>query len=112
MRRGVQNGLREYAIVVSVRYLLPDAHSFLTPSLLNRALDPLLGVFTGVLAYYMAEANPRTAPPREESLGELLRWKRDKWRRQKAESNSESETDLILEGKEPRWYAHSFVSDG
>ncbi|KAF8492124.1 hypothetical protein JB92DRAFT_3004272 [Gautieria morchelliformis] len=46
-------------------------------------LGPLLGVFTGVLAFYLAETNPRTAPSPDDTQKELLRWKRDKWRRER-----------------------------
>jgi hypothetical protein len=53
-----------------------------------RGLDPLLGVFTGVLAYYLYETNLRTAPAHEDTLGELFRWKRGKWRRAQAESEA------------------------
>ncbi|KAJ3725869.1 hypothetical protein C8R42DRAFT_574867, partial [Lentinula raphanica] len=38
-------------------------------------LDPLLGVFTGFLAYYLHENHPRTALPQEQRLAELVRWK-------------------------------------
>ncbi|KAF9519921.1 hypothetical protein BS47DRAFT_1336646 [Hydnum rufescens UP504] len=48
--------------------------------LLSRGLDPVLGVFTGVLAYYLYERNPRTAPPPGEKLHELARWKFEMWR--------------------------------
>lgn len=44
----------------------------------NRSLDPLLGVFTGVFAFYLHQTNPRTAPPPGESLKELIEWKRAK----------------------------------
>ncbi|KIJ49766.1 hypothetical protein M422DRAFT_777214 [Sphaerobolus stellatus SS14] len=41
--------------------------------------DPVLGIFTGGLAFYLNQINPRTtAPPPGETLPELLRWKRDK----------------------------------
>ncbi|TCD64661.1 hypothetical protein EIP91_003822 [Steccherinum ochraceum] len=50
----------------------------MSPVLLSRTLDPLLGIFTGAFAYYLYENNPRTAPPPEERLGELIRWKMDK----------------------------------
>ena len=52
---------------------------------LLRTLDPLLGVFTGALAYYLHEANPRSAPAPGESLSELTRWKLAKWRREREE---------------------------
>ncbi len=45
-----------------------------------RGLDPLLGVFTGILAYKMSETNPRTAPPPGETLGALVRWKWNTWK--------------------------------
>lgn len=45
--------------------------------LLSRTLDPLLGVFTGFLAYYLHETNPRTAPPPGHTLGDLLHWQWD-----------------------------------
>jgi len=43
--------------------------------LLSRALDPLLGVFTGVVAFTLHQNNPRTAPGGGEKLSELLWWK-------------------------------------
>jgi hypothetical protein len=43
--------------------------------LLSRTLDPLLGVFTGLLAYYLHETNPRSAPPEGHTLRELAAWK-------------------------------------
>ena len=43
--------------------------------LLSRTLDPLLGVFTGLLAYHLHETNPRSAPPPGHTLSELVRWK-------------------------------------
>lgn len=42
--------------------------------LLSRTLDPLLGVFTGFLAYYLHETNPRTAPPPGHTLKDLVHW--------------------------------------
>lgn len=43
--------------------------------LLSRTLDPLLGVFTGLLAFHLHETNPRSAPPPGHSLSELISWK-------------------------------------
>ncbi|KIM49320.1 hypothetical protein M413DRAFT_60383 [Hebeloma cylindrosporum] len=40
-----------------------------------RGLDPYLGVFTGVLAFFLDEIHPRTARPEADRLVELLRWK-------------------------------------
>ncbi|KAH8106994.1 hypothetical protein BXZ70DRAFT_1003880 [Cristinia sonorae] len=47
----------------------------MAPVLLSKTLDPLVGIFTGVFAYYLYENNPRTAPPQEERLLSLVRWK-------------------------------------
>ncbi|KAL1406215.1 hypothetical protein Q8F55_007906 [Vanrija albida] len=44
------------------------------PVLLSRTLDPVLGIFTGFLAYYLHETNPRTAPPPGHTLKDLLAW--------------------------------------
>jgi len=44
------------------------------PYLLSRTLDPLLGVFTGILAYHLHETNPRSAPPPGHTLRELIGW--------------------------------------
>ncbi|ORY24199.1 hypothetical protein BCR39DRAFT_334416 [Naematelia encephala] len=43
--------------------------------LLSKTLDPLLGIFTGLLAYQLHETNPRTAPPEGHTLRELAVWK-------------------------------------
>ncbi|KAG8907683.1 hypothetical protein FRB99_002761 [Tulasnella sp. 403] len=58
--------------------------------LLTRRLDPLLAVFTGVFAFYLSETNPRTAPPPGETLGELAKWKYDRW---KAERDAKHESE-------------------
>jgi len=57
----------------------------MAPALLSRALDPILGVFTGVLAYYLYETNPRTALPPHKTLSQLATWKWDKWKREREE---------------------------
>ncbi len=49
--------------------------------LLSRTLDPLLGIFTGVLAYHLHENNPRSAPPPGHTLQELVRWQWNEIRR-------------------------------
>ncbi|KAJ3537581.1 hypothetical protein NM688_g6662 [Phlebia brevispora] len=60
--------------------------------LLSRALDPILGVFTGGLAYYLYETNPRTAPPERDRLVELIKWKRAKSQQAKeGQSNAADE---------------------
>ncbi|KII88400.1 hypothetical protein PLICRDRAFT_175994 [Plicaturopsis crispa FD-325 SS-3] len=53
------------------------------PVLLSRTLDPLLGVFTGVFAYYLYETNPRTALPPDQRLVELSRWKYSRWQQER-----------------------------
>ena len=57
-------------------------------------LDPLLGVFTGVFAYYLYENNPRTAPAADDRLTELIKWKRDKMRREEDERHGVDESAL------------------
>jgi hypothetical protein len=42
--------------------------------LLSRTLDPILAVFTGLLAYHLHETNPRSAPPPGHTLRELASW--------------------------------------
>ncbi|KAF9246324.1 hypothetical protein BU15DRAFT_26676, partial [Melanogaster broomeanus] len=48
-------------------------------------IDPLLGVFTGCLAYYLYERNPRTAFPPNQQLSSLVQWKWAKWKRGREE---------------------------
>lgn len=66
---------------------------------LIRGLDPLLGVFTGVLAYYLYETNPRTAPPPDQRLLPLVQWKLDQRKKAKAASLAqlEAQEELDLE---------------
>lgn len=67
------------------------------PVLLSRGLDPLLGVFTGVLAYYLYESHPRNAVPPDERLSALIKWKYTKWhneREQRLMSGDNAEVDL------------------
>ncbi|KAI9571345.1 hypothetical protein HD554DRAFT_2017191, partial [Boletus coccyginus] len=52
-------------------------------------IDPLLGVFTGCLAYYLYETNPRTALPPDQRLGALLQWKWAKRQRERDGGDSE-----------------------
>ncbi|KAF9075214.1 hypothetical protein BDP27DRAFT_1153416, partial [Rhodocollybia butyracea] len=44
-----------------------------------RSLDPVLGVFTGFLAYYLYETHPRTALPQDQRLLELVQWRWSTW---------------------------------
>ncbi|KAI8998630.1 hypothetical protein BD414DRAFT_475620 [Trametes punicea] len=53
------------------------------PPLLSRTLDPVLGVFTGFLAYHLYESHPRTAMPEELKLKSLLKWKYTKWQKER-----------------------------
>ncbi|KZP01465.1 hypothetical protein CALVIDRAFT_532233 [Calocera viscosa TUFC12733] len=43
--------------------------------LLGKYIDPFVGVFAGVVAYYLWENHPRTAPPQGSHLVDLLKWK-------------------------------------
>ncbi|WVF65362.1 hypothetical protein IAT40_000089 [Kwoniella sp. CBS 6097] len=49
--------------------------------LLSRTLDPLLGIFTGILAFHLNETNPRSAPAEGHTLRELVSWKWSESRR-------------------------------
>ncbi|KIJ46136.1 hypothetical protein M422DRAFT_778503 [Sphaerobolus stellatus SS14] len=72
--------------------------------LLSKTLDPLLGIFTGALAFYLNQTNPRTAPPSGETLPELLRWKRDKMRKEQAAKDVPIDvvvTEMLKEDKKP-----------
>jgi hypothetical protein len=55
---------------------------------LASTLDPLLGIFTGVFAYYLYETNPRTAPAPEQKLDALVRWKFEKYQANRAQRHS------------------------
>lgn len=57
----------------------------------HSAVDPFLGVFTGVFAYYLYEHNPRTAPPERDRLLEVIQWKRAKMQKEKEQSISDDE---------------------
>ncbi|KAL5511077.1 hypothetical protein ACEPAH_4292 [Sanghuangporus vaninii] len=71
------------------------------PVLLSRSVDSLLGVFTGVFAFYLNQTNPRTAPPRGENLMDLIRWKREMSRASRPEqiqSGGVPELEELLAG--------------
>ena len=55
----------------------------------SRSLDPLLGIFTGVFAYYLAENHPRAGFAPEERLRPLFQWK---WAQYRAQRNQELES--------------------
>ena len=65
--------------------------------LLRRTLDPALGVFTGVLAFYLRQTNPRTAPPPEETLPALVSWKMRQWKEERRRKMIEQEEKAIQE---------------
>lgn len=66
---------------------------------LLRGLDPLLGIFTGVFAYYLRENNPRTAPPDDEKLVVLARWKWTKQQQERREKWAAAEAAALVEGR-------------
>ncbi|GBE82164.1 hypothetical protein SCP_0405440 [Sparassis crispa] len=67
----------------------------MAPALLSRTLDPFLGVFTGVFAYYLHETNPRSAVPRDDRLVELMKWKWSKRKRER-EMHLANDDDTVL----------------
>ncbi|KAF8077879.1 hypothetical protein FPV67DRAFT_1405104 [Lyophyllum atratum] len=48
-------------------------------------LDPILGVFTGLFAYYLHETHPRSALEPDVRLSALLRWKWAKYQQDRTE---------------------------
>ncbi|KAI0797994.1 hypothetical protein C8Q75DRAFT_709482, partial [Abortiporus biennis] len=60
-----------------------------------RTVDPILGVFTGVFAYYLYETNPRTALPESERLVELAKWKWQKTVREREERLKAEEANAV-----------------
>lgn len=69
----------------------------LTRVLPQRSLDPALGVFTGALAFYLRQTNPRTAPPPEESLSALVSWKLQVWKEERRNKMIEQEEKVMRE---------------
>lgn len=61
----------------------------------NSGLDPVLGIFTGALAYYLYESNPRTAPPLDQRLSELAQWKWSKWKTARDERLARLEAEAV-----------------
>ncbi|KAI0345162.1 hypothetical protein BDW22DRAFT_1354054 [Trametopsis cervina] len=59
--------------------------------LLSRVADPLLGVFTGVLAYYLYEINPRNGIFERDRLVELVKWKQEKMSRGRESASADGE---------------------
>ena len=58
-------------------------------------MDPILGVLTGFLAYYLYETHPRTAMPEELRLKSLLRWKYTKWQKEREQKLLSTEDDVV-----------------
>ena len=57
-------------------------------------IDPLLGVFTGVLAFQLRQNNPNTAPPEDERLDSLLKWKFAQWQEHKKRREMANDAEL------------------
>ena len=72
-------------------------HIMLILVLLRRSLDPALGVFTGVLAFYLRQTNPGTAPPPEETLSVLVSWKMRAWKEERRRKMIEQEEKALQE---------------
>jgi hypothetical protein len=58
-------------------------------------------VFTGVIAYYLHENNPRTAAPPQDRLLDLVRWKQAKMQTEKEMQKQEAHIGktVITEGE-------------
>ncbi|OCF56078.1 hypothetical protein L486_06019 [Kwoniella mangroviensis CBS 10435] len=61
--------------------------------LLSRTLDPILGVFTGLLAFHLNETNPRSAPSPGHTLRELVAWKWTQGKEMRQQRDKEDEGD-------------------
>ncbi|OCF32404.1 hypothetical protein I317_05603 [Kwoniella heveanensis CBS 569] len=64
--------------------------------LLSRTLDPLLGIFTGILAFHLNETNPRSAPAEGHTLRELVSWKWSESRRLREIRDRQHDADAAL----------------
>lgn len=51
--------------------------------LLSRTLDPILGIFTGFLAYHLSETNPRSNIQPGHTLQDLIPWQIGIWREER-----------------------------
>lgn len=78
-------------LAVSVSHFIPRSSLDVFTSV-RRSLDTFLGVFSGVLAFYMNETHPRTARPPEQRLLPLLRWKWAKYQGQRTKHLDSLET--------------------
>lgn len=63
-------------------------------------LDPFLGVFTGLFAYYLYETHPRTAIPPDQRLAVLIQWKITNYQRQRAERLHAMDKVALSQGSE------------
>ncbi|ORX39283.1 hypothetical protein BD324DRAFT_619127 [Kockovaella imperatae] len=62
--------------------------------LLSRTLDPLFGVFSGLLAYHLSESHPRSNIPPGHTLRELVPWQFNRWRAAR-HAGSEGEEEMF-----------------
>ncbi|WVQ93035.1 hypothetical protein IAU59_000099 [Kwoniella sp. CBS 9459] len=68
--------------------------------LLSRTLDPLLGIFTGILAFHLNETNPRSAPAEGHTLRELVSWKWSESRRLREIRDKQHEAAALEAGND------------
>jgi len=73
----------------------------MTPVLLSRGFDPVLGIFTGCFAYYLYETNPRTARAPDERLTALVQWKWAKWKHARHEQFNAREREAETSSRVP-----------
>jgi hypothetical protein len=71
--------------------------------LLSRNIDPLLGTFTGFLAYFLSESNPRTNLQPGHSLLELVPWQWQEFRRGREVLRMEEERKEAARGGGVDW---------
>lgn len=77
------HALTHYASAAALEVSNLKRHIVQTSDTDCRTLDPILGIFTGVFAYYLHEMHPRTVLPEELRLMSLLRWKRETWQQER-----------------------------
>ncbi|TIC75478.1 hypothetical protein E3Q00_00960 [Wallemia mellicola] len=61
--------------------------------LISRSIDPLLGVFTGFLSFYLNETHPKTYREEPDRLISLIKWKLDQ-RRLPTQNDDNNDSDL------------------
>lgn len=76
---------------------LVDKYSFYSHlTSICRSLDPILGVFTGLFAFYLHETHPKTFREEKDRLIGLVQWKL-KTRRELAQRSEESDLNEIIQ---------------